>query len=88
MQQKTLARFPEIGDKKCDDDMFVELTIYNVPASLLREFAQKIVSPCYPGGVSDAVKDLMRRAILNHDMNQKDAAVLPILDRPRAAEHG
>jgi hypothetical protein len=73
MSQK-LARLPEIGEKTYDDDMSVDLTIYNVPASLLREFAQKIISPHYPGGVSDAVKDLMRKAILNHDMNQKDAA--------------
>jgi hypothetical protein len=72
VQQKTLARFHEIGDKKCDDEMFVDLTIYNVSASLLREFAQKIISPCYPGGVSEAIKDLMRKAILNYDINQKE----------------
>jgi hypothetical protein len=84
VQQKTLARFHEVGDKKCNDDMFVDLTIYNIPASLLREFAQKIVSPCYPGGVSEAVKDLMRRAILNHDMNQKDPAVVRSIDRGRS----
>ena len=64
MQQKTLARFHENDNKKCDDDMFVDLTIYDVPASLLREFAQKIVSPCYPGGVSGAIKDLMRKAVI------------------------
>ena len=73
MSQK-LARLPEIGEKTYDDDMSVDLTIYNVPANLLREFAQKIISPYYPGGVSEAIKDLMRKAILNHSMNQKELA--------------
>ena len=84
MQQKTLARFQEIDDEKYEDIMFVKLTIYNVPTSLLREFAQKIISPSYPGGVSEAVKDLMRRAILNHDMNHKDPAVVRSIDSERS----
>jgi len=45
-------------------EMSVSITIYNVPESLLREFVQKVVKPRYPGGASDAIKDLMQKAML------------------------
>jgi hypothetical protein len=50
--------------------MFVHLTIYDIPASLLRDFCKKTVQPNHPGGVSDAIKDLMRKAV-----NEKQQAV-------------
>jgi hypothetical protein len=62
MRQKRLAYLQEIGSKGCDDEMFVDLTIYDVSASLLREFGEKIIRSSYPSGVSEAVKDLMRKA--------------------------
>jgi hypothetical protein len=55
------------------EEMSVSLTIYDVPESLLREFAQKIVMPAYPGGISDAIKDLMRKAILECDRHSERA---------------
>jgi len=70
VQQKRLACFQEISSKRCDDDMLVHLTIYDIPASLLRDFCKKTVQPKYPGGVSDAIKDLMRKAV-----NEKQQAV-------------
>jgi hypothetical protein len=39
------------------------ITIYNVPADLVKEFCQKVVWPTYPGGISEAIQDLMRRAV-------------------------
>jgi hypothetical protein len=45
------------------NEMSVSITIYNVPESLVKEFAEKIIRPRYPGGVSDAIKDLMRKAV-------------------------
>ena len=51
-----------VEDGKFKDDMFVNVTIMNVPSSLLKEFAQKVVNP-YPGGISDAIQDLMRKAV-------------------------
>jgi hypothetical protein len=53
-----------------DGDLLVSLTIYDIPASLLRQFSQNVIKPYYPGGVSDAIKDLMRKAA-----NEKQRAV-------------
>jgi hypothetical protein len=50
-------------------EMSVSITIYDVPESLVREFAEKVVRPMYSGGVSDAIKDLMRKAILEYSLN-------------------
>lgn len=43
--------------------MRVRLTIYDIPESLLIEYAQRIVQPYYPGGISVAIKDLMQKAV-------------------------
>ena len=46
-----------------EDDFSVDLTLHDFSASLLTEFAEKIVRPYYSRNTSDAVKDLMRKAI-------------------------
>jgi hypothetical protein len=74
-RQKRLVCFQEIRSR-ANDDMFVDLTIFDVPASLLREFAEKIIQPSYLGGVSDAIKDLMRKAILEYDLSGNAATVI------------
>ena len=76
MGQKRLALFQEVQNRKCDDDMFVDLTIYDVPASLLREFGEKITRSSYPSGVSEAIKDLIRKALLEYDLNRDTATVI------------
>jgi len=70
MRQKRLAVFQEVDDKSCDDDMFVDLTIYDVPARLLREFGEKVVHSSYPGGVNEAMKDLLRKAIMEQSSDK------------------
>jgi hypothetical protein len=45
------------------DDLLVDLTLHDFSAILLAEFAEKIVRPYYAGNMSDAVKDLMQKAI-------------------------
>ena len=76
MGQKRLALFREIQNKRLDSDMFVDLTIYDVPASLLTEFGEKIIRSSYPSGVSEAIKDLIRKAVLEYDLNNDTAAVI------------
>ena len=44
------------------DDLFVSITLYNVPATLVRLFMQKVAYQ-YPGGIGEAVEELMKRAI-------------------------
>ena len=50
-------------DGRFKDDSFGNLTIYNVPDSLLREFMRTVVWPKYPGGISEALQDLMRKEV-------------------------
>ncbi len=76
MGQKRLALFQEVQNRVCDDDMFVDLTIYDVPASLLREFGEKIIRSSYPSGVNEAIKDLIRKALLEYDLNRDTATVI------------
>jgi hypothetical protein len=42
---------------------FVDLTLHDISAILLTEFVKKIVRPYYSGNTSDAVKNLMQKAI-------------------------
>jgi len=42
---------------------YVNITIYDIPAELVKGFTEKIVKPFYPGGISEAIRDLMRKAI-------------------------
>jgi hypothetical protein len=44
------------------EDLFVDITLYRVPASLIKEFALKYAYK-YPGGISEAIQDLMRNAV-------------------------
>ncbi len=46
-----------------ENDLSVILTLHDFSAILLAEFAEKIVRPYYSGNMSDAVKDLMQKAI-------------------------
>ena len=76
MRQKRLACFQEVGDKRHDDDIFVDLTIYDVAAGLLREFGEKVVHSSYPSGVNEAIKDLLRKAIVEHESKRIGAHLL------------
>lgn len=49
------------------NDRMVELTFHNVPASLLSEFAEKIVKPYYKGNINAAIQDLLRQALREQD---------------------
>jgi len=42
---------------------YVNITIYDIPAILLHEFSEKVVKLYYPGGISQAIKALMRKAV-------------------------
>lgn len=50
-----------------EEDLLVDLTFHNVPASILTEFAEKIVRPYYNGNLNAAIQDLIRKAIAEQD---------------------
>ena len=41
---------------------FADIEVRNVPAKLLEEF-DEIIKPDYPGGRSEAIRDLMRQYV-------------------------
>ena len=50
-----------------EDDLLVDLTFHNIPASLLAEFAEKIVRPYYSGNLNAAFQDLIHKALAEQD---------------------
>ena len=50
-----------------ENDFPLDLTVHKVPASLLTEFAEKIVKPYFDGNLNAAVQDLMQKAIVEQD---------------------
>jgi hypothetical protein len=50
-----------------EEDLLVNLTFHNVPASILIEFAEKIVRPYYNGNLNAAIQDLIQKAITEQD---------------------
>ena len=60
MKAKTALLAPE-------DDLLVDLTLHDVPASLITEFAEKIVRPYYNGNLNAAIQDLIQKALSEQD---------------------
>ena len=50
-----------------ENDLPVDLTLHKVSASLLTEFAEKIVRPYYVGNMNAAVQDLLIKALAEQD---------------------
>ena len=50
-----------------EDDLSVDLTLHDVPASLISEFAEKIVRFYYNDNLNAAIQDLIHKALLEQD---------------------
>jgi len=50
-----------------DEDLLVDLTFNNIPASLLSEFTERIVYPYYNGNLNAAIQDLLRKVLAEQD---------------------
>jgi len=50
-----------------NEELALDLTMHNVPASLIAEFAEKIVRPYYNGCLNTAIQDLMIKALAEQD---------------------
>ena len=53
-----------------EDDLLVDLTFHSVPASLLSEFAEKIVKPYYSGNMNVAIQDLLHKTLAEQNFIQ------------------
>jgi hypothetical protein len=45
------------------EDLMVDLTLHQIPASMLSEFAEKIVRPYYEGNLKSAIQDLIYKTL-------------------------
>jgi len=50
-----------------EDDLLVDLTCHSVKASLLAEFAEKIVKPYFRGNMNAAMQDLIHKALAEQE---------------------
>ena len=50
-----------------ENDFPVDLTLHQVPASLLTDFAEKIVKPYFRGNLNAAIQDLLQKALTEQD---------------------
>jgi hypothetical protein len=50
-----------------EEDFVVNLTLHDFPASLLTEFAEKIVSPYYDGNLNAALQDLVQKVLTEQE---------------------
>jgi tagatose-1,6-bisphosphate aldolase non-catalytic subunit AgaZ/GatZ len=49
------------------EELQVDLTLHDVPASLVSQFAEKIVRPYYNGNLNAAIQDLINKAITDQE---------------------
>ena len=49
------------------DVLLLDLTLHNMPAKILAEFAEKIVHLYYRGSLNAAIQDLMHKALEEQD---------------------
>ena len=59
-----MSRITRIGDH-------VDLTIMGIPEELIHEFSEYVVKPFYPGGITSAIMDLMRKAVQEQKQKEK-----------------
>jgi hypothetical protein len=50
-----------------ESDFSVDLTLHQVPASLVAEFAEKVVRPYFGGNLNAAIQDLLKKALSEQD---------------------
>jgi len=53
-----------------ENDLLIDLTFHSLPASLLTEFAEKIVKPYYSGNLNAAIQDLLHKTLAEQDFIQ------------------
>ena len=57
MKKKTAALLD------AQEDLLIDLKLYDLSASLITEFAEKVVRPYYNGNLNSALQDLISKAL-------------------------
>jgi hypothetical protein len=52
------------------EDLLIDLKIHDLSASLITEFAEKVVRPYYNGNLNSALKDLISKALSEQEFIQ------------------
>jgi len=52
------------------EDLLIDLKIYDLSASLITEFAEKVVRPYYNGNLNSALQDLISKALSEQEFIQ------------------
>jgi hypothetical protein len=62
MKQKGIVSYLNGEDNLRREDLFVNITLYRMLGDLVKEFALRFAYK-YPGGISEAIQDLMKIAV-------------------------
>jgi hypothetical protein len=54
-----------------EKDLLVDLTLHNMSAEMLKEFALKIVRPYFDGNMNEAIRKLMEKTVQEETMASK-----------------
>jgi hypothetical protein len=60
IKKKTVLLAPQ-------EELQIDLTLHDVPASLVSEFAEKIVKLYYNGNLNAAIQDLINKALMEQE---------------------
>ena len=58
-------------DTIIEKDLLVDLTLHNMSAGMLKEFAIKIVKPYFGGNMNKAIRSLIKKAVEEETMVNK-----------------
>ena len=68
MHEKRTLRIQRFENTLTRNDFFIDLTIYDIPVSLLEDFSEYVINPVYNGEVTEEIKDLMSKATMKQKL--------------------
>ena len=68
MHQKRTLNVQRFENALTRNDFSIDLTIHDIPISLLEDFSEHVINSVYNGEINEAIKDLMRKAILKQKL--------------------
>ncbi|MDD3792734.1 MAG: hypothetical protein PHY74_06355 [Candidatus Bathyarchaeota archaeon] len=54
-----------------EEQLLISLTLHNFSATMLKDFAEKIVRPYFYGNINEAIRSLMQKAIVEEEIVSK-----------------